>query len=162
MLSSTLIFSSSPKTHLCYNRGCKSAASFLLSHERPFPSSDLMKQCVGTLISRWTILTGHRPHDKLPFTLDSPDAGRGVHRKEPSSRGAFLPAPKGLPDRCCRVCCHQLNLLLHQVFFSELKCGRVHTDQRLRSLLHSFTQTFAPRKSRRVNEEADFLVCPPE
>lgn len=69
-----------PQTHLCCNRGCKSSA-FLVSHQRPFPACDLMKQRVGTLISRWILLTGHRAHDKLSFTRDSSDAGRGVRRK---------------------------------------------------------------------------------
>lgn len=41
-----------------------------------------MKQPVGTLISRWIFLTGHRAQDKLSFTRDSSDAGRGVRRKE--------------------------------------------------------------------------------
>lgn len=102
-----------PQTHLCCNRGCKSSA-FLVSHQRPFPACDLMKQRVGTLISRWILLTGHRAHDKLSFTRDSSDAGRGVRRKGGvlTWRGVVLIGAVGV--RC--VCCFQLYLSLHQFF----------------------------------------------
>lgn len=92
---SLLIFSSSSQTHLCFNQRCKSAASLQVSHQQPFPSSDLMKVCVGTLISRWITLTGHRPQAKLSVTLDLSVAGRGVRKKrcrphtEPASSRRF-------------------------------------------------------------------------
>lgn len=102
-----------PQTHLCCYRGCKSSA-FLVSHQRPFPACDLMKQRVGTLISRWILLTGHRAHDKLSFTRDSSDAGRGVRRKGGvfTRRGVVLIG--AVVVRC--VYCFQLYLSLHQFF----------------------------------------------
>lgn len=105
----------SPQTHLCCNRGCKSSA-FLVSHQRPFPACDLMKQRVGTPISRWILLTGHRAHDKLSFTRDSSDAGRGVRRK-----GGVLTRGGGRPDRCsCGLLCLLLYLSLHRFIFFSL------------------------------------------
>lgn len=61
-----------------------------------FSLSDLMKQCVGTLISRWIIFTGRRAQAKLSFTVDLSDAGQGVHIK-----GAVLTLGLDyLPDQC--------------------------------------------------------------